>query len=174
MSLVKYLGYAAMIVGVIVNLITLFVVLNNNGYNKESINWIIASYYETTFGIMILFITYVLKNWGNTFNYSLVPLGVQSMLLLFILIYSISINTAYRDTIAENKVSGTYATCSFISSLLLFLQIMGFYILTKNKKESVEKNNNNILIVGLLIIFVLNMWTLVTGTVSLVYFSTDG
>ena len=174
MSLVKYLGYAAMIVGVIVNLITILVVLNNNGYNKESISWIIASYYATTFGIIILFITYVLKNWGNTFNYSLIPLGVQSILLLFILIYSIYINTAYRNTISENKVSGTYATCSFISGLLLFLQIMGFLLLTTPKKENADKTNNNILVVGLLIIFVLNMWTLLTGTVSLVYFSTDG
>ena len=172
MSLVKYLGYASMLVGIFVSIIVLSIVLNNKSYNKDSVNWLIAGYSVTTFGILLLFSFNILKNWGTSFNYNLIPLIVQICLLLFILILTLYLNIAYMKQISENKVSETYIICSLISALLLLVQIGGFYKLLSYKKEN--QGSNSKLILGLLIIFVINMWTLVTATNSLLYFSTDG
>ena len=175
MVLVKYLGESSMIVGAIASVIALYIVSSNKSYNKETVSWIIGGYSATTFGVIILFMFYIFKNWGGSFNYNIIPLAVQGILLLFVLIYTLYLNSAYIDIISENKVSEEYITSSFSSALLLLLQIWGFYKLLSYKKENDNSNNNNNrLILGLLIIFVLNMWTLVTATNSLIFFSTDG
>ena len=171
---IKDLAYAFMFSGIFVSIITLYIVSTNHIYNPNALIGNISGYIAVTIGIICLYFSYSLgySTLSNSNTYLLMVIITQGVLVSFILLYTIYINTKYFNIISENKISDQYINSSLNSALLLLAQIWGIYtLLSSNTKTSVI---NNKLVVSLLIIFVINLWTLVTATNSLIFFSTDG
>ena len=178
----KDLAYAFMFSGVFVSIITLYIVSTNNVFNQNALIGNISGYSAVIIGFMCLYFSYGMgySTLPNSGLYSLIVIITQSILVFFILVYTIYINSRYFTIISENKVSEQYISSSLNSALLLLVQIWGIYKLLSSNSNSNSNSNknpnvmNNKLIVCLLIVFVINLWTLVTATNSLLFFSTDG
>ena len=139
--------------------------------------------------LMVFMAIYLTKKTDNSFiendnvlefYISILSSNVLPILLtLGIIIYIISLNFIYFERINSNKVSSSYSTYSFFSSLLVIIQIgiiikYMFNILYK-VRTGIDNDNKDKLLKGItLIITTINYIFILILHILLAFFSTDG
>ncbi len=158
------ISYAFMIGGLIVVMLT--VGTNNEG----ALTGTITGYAAATCAILFMS-GLVYYNYQETTILKIFSMMTPFILLLAVFIYSFVLIGIYFDRIANNRVSGYYATFSYISVVLIFTQIN---ILFTDKLYKDTGTISQLTLSKMILIATINILALISMGISLKYFSTDG
>jgi len=164
---------------IVVGIILLFITVGSNSEN--ALNGTIAGYSLIGGGILLL-VSYlflgILKNQNNANNLSVIMsfiyTGGPFFVILGIIAYIIYLLITHKNRIIEGNVSPGYVNFTNISILLILIQLYLFYLGTG--QENFKKTSRLSKVYSMLLYFVgiMNIVTVITINIILVYFSTDG
>ena len=129
----------------------------------------------------LLFIGYSVKHKEtfqntNSFEYiiDLFKFSIPGFLLLIILLWLISLNTAYYTKINKGQISDEFKNYSFVSSFVIAIQLFVVYKFLKHQFEDDDKKTKNPYALLSYLLTLTNIIFIGIMTIILKYFTTDG
>ena len=171
---ISNVSYALLYGGLTIVLVTL------GTLNTNAVSGTICGYSSSTLAILFLLaLTYTnyTDSSINSDSFSWKTLGLIFLpyfILLGVLGYSLSLVSIYFDDIANDRISPYYKTFSYISIIFIIIQVYMFGKLTSTPAFLEKGVINSLTLVKLILLGLINILVLISQTISLKYFSTDG